>query len=415
MLRRSLIAVSALAVASALATTADAQAVGGSGGSPFSIQCAADQRLVSVTLRSGKRIDQIGIRCEGGGRVTVRRVGSSGDVQHRFLDPGEEITEVRGWAGKCKKKKSPRICALRFAASDGVGGPLRLSPQYGEYHSKADDFTLKVPAGRELYGFTGRAGAELDALDLLTRPRDEGENRRSLDVRPMVQALNVALGGARLRLNNRGERHGNSWHRANDSWFSLFGATYRFSLEEQSIRRKNGIHRHFFYANDINATKADVTTEANAFVLRVNFEEAGKEIKGLCRRKKANGDYASCGGRNEGDGNTPDLDWIHPRLDVTLLPVARGGELVLSTSTVHIRGDLRMNGICGSGNECKGLLGDWETEVRTKVEAKLGEILAQPDVLAAQAKVTRPILTGYGVSAKLKTAGLSGDQLVVTW
>ena len=400
-----------LAVAAAVAPTA--VAAGGTGGSPFSIQCSASQHLERVTVRSGNRIDALGIRCSGpGGNFSV---GGSGGSPHAFLDPGEEIAEVRGWTGKCKKK-SRRICALRFAARSSADGPLRLSTQYGKYHSSADAFTLKVPANRELYGFKGRSGKELDAIELLTRPRNEGHTRHSFSATPFVQALNVALGGTKLHLNNLGERHGNSWLREEDSWVSVFGATRRFTLEEQSYRRKHGLYRHYFYANDINATKADVATSGNAFVLRVNFEGDGREIKGLCRRKKViGGGYGKCPGRHEGDGNTPDVHWKAPRVDVTLLPGAVGGELVFSVSAVHVRGDFKMTGICGSGGECKKLLGNWETALKFALETAVHSVLERAAVRDAEARITRPMLIARGISAPLRTAGLDGNDLVVTY
>jgi hypothetical protein len=399
------------ALVAAFAVAPSAHAVGGSGGEPFSMQCSANEHLEQIYVRSGSRIDALGIKCKGPNSTHKWRYGGDGGSLHNVLEPGEEVVEIRGFSGKCKKK-SKRICALRFAVD---GGARELSPQYGKYADGADDFTLKVPAGRELYGFSGRSGKELDAIELLTRPRNDGDNRRSINVTPFVQALNVALDNTELRLHNLGERRGNSWLRENDSWVSLFGVTERFTLPEQSHRRKKGLYRHFFYGNDINSTKSDVATSANAFVLRVNFEESGTEIRGLCRYKKPSGAYGKCPGRNEGDGNTPDVNWIHPRLDVTLLPIVAGGQLVFDASAVTVRGDFKANGVCGQGSECKKLLGDWEQTLRSTVELELRTMLDAPSIRSAAAAVTRPLLNAAGITVPLRTAGLDGSMLVVTY
>src|SRR5919108_2375664 len=398
------------ALVAALAVAPSAHAAGGSGGTPFSMQCSANEQLTQIYVRSGNRIDQLGIKCVGPGTVHKWRYGGDGGSLRSVLEPGEDVVEVRGFAGKCKKK-SKRICALRFAVE---GGARDLSPQYGEYSSGADDFKLKVPAGRELYGFSGRSGKELDAIELLTRPRNDGDHRRTLNLTPFLQALGVALDNTELRLHNLGERHGNSWLREDDSWVSLFGVTKRFTLPEVSRRRQRGLYRHFFYANDVNSNKADVATSRNAFVLRVNFEESGPEIKGLCRRKKHHG-YGTCPGRREGDGNTPDVNWSNPRVDVTLLPGVAGGQLVFGASAVTVRGDFRMNGVCGGGGECKKLIGDWEQALKSTAEFQIRSMLNQPAIRNAEAAVTRPLLNAAGITAPLRTAGLDGSTLVVTY
>ena len=406
---------SVLVLSAVLALTAaapSAHAVGGPGGTPFSIQCSANEDLTQVIVRSGSRIDAIGIECRGPNSFHRYTQGGDGGSRHTVLEEDERVKEIRGFAGTCKKKKSPRVCALRFVVE---GAARSLSPQYGEYASGTDDFSFEIPDNRELYGFAGRSGKELDAIQPLTRARNSGDQRRSIDVGPFVQALNVALGGTEVRLSNRGERHGNSWLRENDSWVSLFGATRRFTLPEQSFRRDNGLYRHFFYANDINSTKADVGTDRNAFVLRVNFEEAGTEIKGLCRYKRPNGSYGQCPGADEGDGNTPDVNWSQPRLDVTLLPGVRGGELIFGASSVHVRGDFKMNGLCGSGNECKRLLGDWEATLKDSAEQEVRDILNLDSVRSAQARITRPLLRAGGINAPLVSAGLDGSRLVITY
>jgi len=146
-----------------------ARAVGGSGGTPFSMQCSATQHLTAVRVRSGKRIDALGIECAGPGSRLVRRYGGDGGTAHTFDVEGSDVVEIRGWRGTCGKK-SRRICALRFATRKADGNPLELSPQYGEWSSGADAFTLRVSEGRELYGFSGRSGNELDNIELLTRP-----------------------------------------------------------------------------------------------------------------------------------------------------------------------------------------------------------------------------------------------------
>jgi hypothetical protein len=103
------------------------------------------------------------------------------------------------------------------------------------------------------------------------------------------------------------------------------------------------------------------------------------------------------------------------RLDITLLPGVRGGNLVFSASSAHVRGDFKPDGPCGSGNECKRLLGDWEAELKDSAEQVVREILNLQSVRGAEARVTRPLLRAAGIRAPLVSAGLDGSRLILTY
>lgn len=147
----------------------------------------------------------------------------------------------------------------------------------------------------------------------------------------------------------------------------------------------------------------------------MNFEEGGSEIKGLCHYEKPSASYGRCPGKNEGDANTPDVNWKFPRVDVTLLPGAGGGELVFAASAMRVLGDFHMNGPCGSHGECKKLIGDWEGRLKSTMETQVRSMLNQASVRKAEARVTRPLLDEAGITAPLWTAGLDGSTLVVTY
>jgi hypothetical protein len=82
---------------------------------------------------------------------------------------------------------------------------------------------------------------------------------------------------------------------------------------------------------------------------------------------------------------------------------------------VHVLGEIKLNGPCGSGNECKRLLGDWEAELKDSVEQVVREVLNLRSVTDAEAQVTRPLLRAGGISAPLVSAGLDGSRLILTY
>jgi hypothetical protein len=262
------------------------------------------------------------------------------------------------------------------------------------------------------------AGATLLAAGSLTTaagtPAEAASAKaKTIPLTPFVTAINVALDQSELRLNNLGERHGNSWHRPNDSWVDVFGVTRRFTIDEYSFRRKYGLYRHFYYVNDVNMTQADLAISGDRLVLRINFEDAGRELKGLCRRKTKKG-YATCPGKNEGDGNTPDVDWTKgPRLDVSWRPVAHAGSIAFRVTKVSVLGDFKLNGVCGSAGECKKILGDWEGKLKASVSDSLTAVMNAPATLNAEAATMRSVLKKVGVTQAVKSVKLVGGKLTV--
>ena len=88
---------------------------------------------------------------------------------------------------------------------------------------------------------------------------------------------------------------------------------------------------------------------------------------------------------------------------------------MFGASAVTVRGDFRMNGVCGDGGECKKLIGDWEQALKSTAEFQIRSMLNQPAIRNAEAAVTRPLLNAAGITAPLRTAGLDGSTLVVTY
>jgi Jacalin-like lectin domain len=399
---------SALA-ASALADTGP---VGGGGGSAFSLACAPDEKIGAVSVRSGRRIDGVAIHCVPKGAVpkTVveeQRAGAGGHRADFKILADEVLTRIEGTTGTCNKD-SERICSLRFVTSRN-----RVSGWFGQPGPR--QFSL-FENGEEIIGFTGRSGREIDQIGVRTRAIADaaGTAAKRVDARAVAVAISKVLGSIDVRLNNIGERHGNSWHREKDSWVRFQDVNFRFTIDEWTYRRSKGIYRYFYYVNDVNLRSGGIDTqfEPGRFVLYANFEDEGREGKGLCRYKKPGGDYAQCPGRNEGDGNTPDVDWVRPRVKVEFVPDVLNGGVVWYAKSVKVEGDFKLNGVCGAGNECKGILGDWEGDLRGNVQESIRALFNGSDFRTRFADAMRRALDTLDVR-NVRSAEIQGSDLVL--
>lgn len=404
-----------------------AWAVGGTGGSSFIIQCDGRERLNAVLIRSGKRIDSIGIECAQGNNIRTFRAGGSGGTETRLaVSNNKWIVGTGIHIGKCNAD-STRVCGIGFKWNDNTQSRF-FGNQTNDRHNLPFPLT-QASFRQELYGFRGRAGKNIDNLEPLYRnhvaPTSTGG--RNVNAQRLADTFNTVLGRLEMHFNNLGTREGNSWRREMDSWIKISNLNIirRFNVddgEEVSIRRTRGIYRHFFYVNDINSQQVDVQFERNrsAFILRVQLESNSPEIKGKCRYKKPNGDYGRCPGANEGDGNTPDVQWERPAIEITLIPAVynRNGVngIVLRAQSARLRGDFRMNGLCSVvKNECRSILGDWEGKLRSSVEAEIADSLNMDAVQRAMANASRTVLNAANVRGQIVNAFISGNNVRVEW
>ncbi|PIM69468.1 endonuclease [Streptomyces sp. JV178] len=112
----------------------------------------------TLTLRGASRLDGVSLTHDGG--TTLTHGGTGGTAVSLTLAPGEHLTSVKLTQGK--KDGHTRIFSAAFTTDQGrtlaSGTPT------------ADTRTFTAPAGRQIVGFTGRSGAEIDKLGVLYAP-----------------------------------------------------------------------------------------------------------------------------------------------------------------------------------------------------------------------------------------------------
>ncbi|MEV4054325.1 jacalin-like lectin [Amycolatopsis sp. NPDC049688] len=119
----------------------------------------AAARVRTFSLRSGSRVDQVGVTLENGTALT--HGGTGGTPASLTLGSGEYITTATLCQGKYNT--TTRIFSARFTTNLGrslAGGT-----------TTADCVTRTAPAGWQIAGFHGRAGDEVDKLGVVYTQR----------------------------------------------------------------------------------------------------------------------------------------------------------------------------------------------------------------------------------------------------
>ncbi|MFF4315571.1 jacalin-like lectin [Streptomyces sp. 900105755] len=120
---------------------------------------AAGARATSISLRSGSRVDQVGIALADG--TTLTHGGTGGTASSLTLGGSEYVTTAYLCEGKYNN--TTRIFYARFTTSLGrtlAGGT-----------TTSDCVTRTAPSGWQIAGFHGRSGDELDKVGFIYTKR----------------------------------------------------------------------------------------------------------------------------------------------------------------------------------------------------------------------------------------------------
>ncbi|MGY4928922.1 jacalin-like lectin [Streptomyces sp. 900105755] len=120
---------------------------------------AAGARATSISLRSGSRVDQVGIALADG--TTLTHGGTGGTASSLTLGGGEYVTTAYLCEGKYNN--TTRIFYARFTTNLGrtlAGGT-----------TTSDCVTRAAPSGWQIAGFHGRSGDELDKVGFIYTKR----------------------------------------------------------------------------------------------------------------------------------------------------------------------------------------------------------------------------------------------------
>jgi hypothetical protein len=214
---------------------------------------------------------------------------------------------------------------------------------------------------------------------------------KRLEGAQLAALIEAAFRGTQVQLNNYGPRHGDSWHKANDSLIRLGpgvgGGELRFDIAE--IRGAAGRR---YYVDHLSLTRLSVRPETGAVKLLLEFEKRGAEIKGRCAGE------ASCFGAS--DDPAPDFSVNNARLELYLTPTRdpSGG---IGYGPVRAAFSVVVDG-AGMGELADGLV---ERQIKAAVEASARQALDQRTVQDHVVAALRPALD------KMQIAAVAGVQM----
>lgn len=223
---------------------------------------------------------------------------------------------------------------------------------------------------------------------------------RRINAGLLAAVLEGAFSGTQLRLNNYGERRGDSWFKPNDSWLrlpaTLGGSTSMLQINEARV----GAGRRY-YVSDVNLERVSVTAQATNFRISFHFESGGTEIKGRCSGN------ATCFGAS--DDAAPDFQVNGARLDILLTPLAYAAGLsyaVPPQAAFHATVD---------GTFVGEILDNVvERELKQKIPAAAVQALSSATVRRNINDALRRSLAGFGIGA-VHSVRMENGSLVIEY
>jgi len=230
---------------------------------------------------------------------------------------------------------------------------------------------------------------------------------RSVNAGLVASAIEGAFRGTQLRLNNYGPRHGDSWHKANDSFLrmsaTLGGGERRFDIPEVVIRARVKVpllpdpkYTARYYISDVNLASVAVAPAGGTFKITMRFESNGTELKGRC----------SDGCVVGSDDTAPDFQINGARVDVFLTPAALDGSVSYGAARPEFHGHVDGSGL-GEFFENKV-----KREIKNRLEPTIAGKLNEATVRHQVAAATRATLNRLGIG-RVNSVRMIGGNLVI--
>jgi hypothetical protein len=226
----------------------------------------------------------------------------------------------------------------------------------------------------------------------------------------VAAALNAAVQGTGLHLDNFGPLHGQSHQLDNGSSLRLGGISFPFTLAEKQYDLDCGLlcpdlGQARFYVNDLDLTSINVGWASPSFRATLAFESGGREVKGF---------YTDATTGIVSDSLMPDFNIDNARLNVALTPSALDGSLTYRVSSVDLSASIQPTGACDffGVDPCVGLLGDYKTTIKSEFQNRVRAKLSDPAVRTIAANLLKPSITDLGMP-RVDRVYIEGDEIVL--
>ena len=224
----------------------------------------------------------------------------------------------------------------------------------------------------------------------------------------VASALNSAVQGTGLHLDNYGPMHGQSHQLDNASFLRWGGVRYPFSLPEIQYDLDCGllcpdIGQARFYVDNLDLTSIAVGWASPSFRATLSFESAGREVKGW---------YTDATTGIESDSLMPDVNIDNGRLSVALTPIAEGGRLSYRVASVSLSASIQATGACDLGWDVCNFFTSYKARVKSEIENGVRTKLSDSSVRGFAAAALDTFLTGLGMPT-VNRVFVEGNTLVL--
>jgi hypothetical protein len=157
----------------------------------------------------------------------------------------------------------------------------------------------------------------------------------------------------------------------------------------------------YFYLNDVNLSDAQLSWGNSSFLLRLAFEDSGREIKGIHSVL--------------GDNGMPDFNMSNMVLSVNASPrLSSRGKLMLSFYNSKLQAGIQSTGGCGIGGVdiCNAIFGT-DRKIQKGVETASVNALNGSLIQAALTLALTQYLDSKGIQGTIRTLSVQSGDLVI--
>lgn len=213
----------------------------------------------------------------------------------------------------------------------------------------------------------------------------------------LARSLDTTLTSMKMKMNN---------YQSQSSFIELLGFSLPFQVQRTVVDIDCGtfcpdLGNGYFYLNDINLKSSDVTFEQNYLKFKFNFEDAGREIKGI---------HSALG-----DNGMPDFQMDQLALSVKAFPrLTPQSKLALSFYGSDLDANIQSTGGCNIGgiDLCNKIFGT-DRKIQKGVEGAATTALNSSVVQSAVSLGVQRYLDSIGATAQLLSVQVVGGDIVI--
>lgn len=186
-----------------------------------------------------------------------------------------------------------------------------------------------------------------------------------------------------------------------DSYLTIMGDTQNFTIPEKKIKKPARDWTYFIKDMQSINSWIEFDNQAKQFILTVEFEGNGSEIKGVCKGCK----------KRFRDSRAPDINWKGKRLaKIRLSPIVYDNSIAFNVDKVDLVGKFDLNG--PTEKFFPSLVKFFEKKLKDQVEKEARTILNRAENKQAIANAMRDTVQFLGLSS-VRTVEITGLNLYI--